>query len=219
MAHYRLILTLLIALLPIFSCTMLKLRGSHPEEIGAVAESSARLAQVITELIPDFGPRRAILEVGAGTGVFTEKLVAKLGPKDKLDVVELIPELCKILDAKFSNNPQVTLYCGDILHWLPAESYDYIVSGLPFNSFSADLVEQISDKYVAMIKDGGIISFFEYKWLSAIRMPFMDESEKTKFKATRSIIENFTSKYEKKTENVYLNIPPAMVHFLQVNES
>lgn len=197
-------------------CTMMRLRASNPQEIGAIAESSSRLAKVITQLVPKTSPPKRILEVGAGTGVFTRKLVEKLGPDDHFDVVELMPELCEVLHEKFDNIQNVEIFCGDILKFETKKPYDYVVSGLPFNSFSADLVEKVTKKLTELAKPGALCSFFEYKWLSNFRSMSMSTQEKDEFNETRMAVETFVQKYRMFSTSVYLNIPPADVHFLRL---
>lgn len=195
-----------------------KLRKDNPEAIGAIAESSKDLARAITTHIPSlkFSSRR-ILEVGAGTGVFTRELVTKLGPNDHLDVVELTEDLCKLLRDEFGNHKSVTIFCGDILKWQPGEnSYDYIVSGLPFNSFPVDLVQQITDQFIRLAKPDGYVSFFEYLYLPHIRPILMSKKEKEDYEATRKVILNFVNKYKTSERDVYLNLPPAKVYYLQM---
>jgi phospholipid N-methyltransferase len=200
------------------ACTMLDQRAKNHQAIGAVAESSSYLANTITSKIHAFGSKKRILEVGAGTGVFTEKIIKKLSPHDHLDVVELMPDLCNILVDKFGHYPNVNIYCGDILDWSPKEPYSHIISGLPFNSFSADLIKRITDRYVTYSRSGTICAFFEYKWLPDLRQLSMNSEEKSRFLATRKAINDFVSSYEKSNANVYINIPPAIVHFLEINK-
>lgn len=200
------------------SCTMLSLRSKNPEAIGAIAESSEQLAHMITSEVPASGPQKRILEVGAGTGVFTKKLIEKLQPGDQLDVVELMPELCAILDKEFKDQTQVTIFCGDILDWTPNQGYSYIVSGLPFNSFPSELVTKITNHLVRLANPDASCSFFEYKWLPAIRNIFMNDEEKLVFTATRTAITDFVKRYEKHNTSVFFNMPPALVHFLEIKK-
>lgn len=195
---------------------MLRLNEANPEVIGAIAESSAYLADAITSIIPKEGPPKQILEVGAGTGVFTKKIIEKLGPHDHLDVVEITPALCAILNKKFNDNPLVTIHCNDILNWQTHRSYSYIISGLPFNSFTADKIKTITHRYIEFAMPGALCAFFEYKWLPTLKSLFMTKEEKNHFQKTRQVINDFINRYEKSQTNVYLNIPPATVHFLQI---
>lgn len=200
------------------SCTMYGLHKKHATEIGAIAESSARLSKIITRLVPRDGLPKRVLEVGAGTGVFTKKLVKKLNPGDHLDVVELMPELCSILHKEFDEVPNVTVHCADILKFKASEPFDYIVSGLPFNSFSADLIIQITNHLVKLAKPGALCSFFEYKWMQSFRGITLSGDEKKAFQAKRNAIESFIKRYEISSASVYLNIPPAIVHFLKIEK-
>jgi phospholipid N-methyltransferase len=214
-----LILGIFLTFAAVEGCTMLQLRRSNPTEIGAVAESSSYLSDVITSEVPQGGRKKRILEVGAGTGVFTEFLIKKLGPDDHLDVVELIPELCKILEDRFGSNQQVKIFCGDILAWKSLEPYDYIISGLPFNSFNATLIQNIVDKLLVLSHEGTKCAFFEYKWLPSIRPIGMNKKEAEEFNESRKVIERFIKKYETTSKSVYLNMPPAVVHFLNFGNS
>lgn len=192
--------------------------GRNNSNIGAVAESSSNLAKVMTAIVPSNGPQKRILEVGAGTGVFTKKILKKLGPDDHLDVVELTPELCKVLDHSFSGDKRVTIFCGDILDWQPNSHYDYIISSLPFNAFPAELIKKITEKYVAMARSGALCTFFEYKWLPTIRPLFMKQKDSKAYKESRREIENFVCRFKIWKESAYFNAPPANVHLLQINK-
>jgi len=93
------------------------------------------------------------LEVGAGIGNITNRLVEKLGPNDTLDVVEILPENCTILDQKFGNNPKVTIYPADFLTWLPVnpkQTYDVVVSTVPHTTLGWDFTKSAFEKYEAL---------------------------------------------------------------------
>lgn len=197
-----------------------KLRKENPNAIGAIAESSKFLAKAITNLIhiPKYSFTQ-ILEVGAGTGVFTREIAPKLGSNAHLTVVELIKDLCNLLEDEFGNNKSITIYCGDILDWKPgSNTYDYIVSGLPFNSFSAQLVKDITDQFISLSKPNGYVSFFEYLLLPKIRPLIMNKQEKIEYDTTRAAILNFVNKYSFDKTEVHRNIPPAVVYHLKITK-
>ena len=71
--------------------------------VGAIAPSSYKLAQAITQAVDNDTNEvdRTILEVGAGTGVFTEVLLNRLRNNDVLVAIEYVPSFVKMLEKKF----------------------------------------------------------------------------------------------------------------------
>jgi phospholipid N-methyltransferase len=192
-----------------------------PSSIGAIVPSTAFLANAVTKHIDINNQNNLesvkILEVGAGTGVMTEKILEKLRPQDILDVVELDPEFCKILKDKFKKYKNIKIYNISILDWNPNYSYNYIISGLPFNSFNHDFLKSVLNKYKTLIVPGGIISYFEYIALAKIKLFFLTGQEKTQFSQTITTTDQFVNQYEFDNEKVFANIPPAQVHHLTVS--
>lgn len=76
----------------------------------------------------------ALVEIGPGQGALTEQLVASGAP---LTLVELDRDLVSILQRKFSDQPQVTLFQGDALKTDFASLYPEqklrVVGNLPYN--------------------------------------------------------------------------------------
>src|SRR3954467_1365757 len=73
----------------------------HPTRTGAVAPSSRRLAAA---MVAGIGVERAdhVVELGPGTGVFTEALLARLKPGARLTAIELNPRLADDLARRFT---------------------------------------------------------------------------------------------------------------------
>jgi hypothetical protein len=44
----------------------------------------------------------------------------------------------------------------------------------------------------------------------------MSSEEAKKYTEVRTVVENFIKKYSFEAESVYLNLPPAVVYFLQI---
>lgn len=200
------------------------------QTVGAIAPSSERLAQAITQTVTDdsnASPRR-ILEVGAGTGVFTEALLKKLHDNDVLVAIEYVPSFVSMLEKKFAQeikHGKLILIQGDVLMFNPNElfgnefrGFNHIVSGLPFNSFSPTFVASVLEKYQQWISVGGSINYFEYAALPSIKDAVFSAMQKVtksttaeEFKALREILETFiaTAPRGNKKKLVLLNIPPA----------
>jgi phosphatidylethanolamine/phosphatidyl-N-methylethanolamine N-methyltransferase len=103
----------------------------------------------------------------------------------------------------------------DVLKWQPGYRYDAIVSGLPFNAFEAPFVDQITKRYGQLLAPTGTLSFFEYLWIPKIRNFFLSGNEKDSYAKTRKTILDFVDRYRFDEEDVYFNLTPAKVYYLQ----
>src|SRR5262249_35014534 len=133
----------------------------NPKLVGAIAPLSESVAKKMVKYFknrPKDTPCK-ILEVGAGTGNITKSIIKLLNDKDILDVIEIDPECCKILVKKFKNNHQVRVHCLSILDWIPEYHYDFIISTLPFNSFSVDFVDQVTRHYKSLSNSESVYTY------------------------------------------------------------
>ena len=125
--------------------------------IASFAPSSRFMARQIVGGI-DFDSARCIVELGAGTGPITAEIVRRLRPQTKLLVIELDPDLCARLRARF---PQVDVVQGDAGQFdklLAERGYtqvDHVCSGLPLPSFPAPLRDAILATSARMLAPGG----------------------------------------------------------------
>lgn len=182
----------------------------NPGEIGSVLPSSAHLAEAMTEQLRQLPPRnRSILEVGAGTGAITEHLVQELTKNDTLDIIELAPEFCEILNKKYSNHPNVHIHCCSVLEWSPENPYDAIISSLPINALDHSLVAEILAKFLEIGKPGCTISYYEYAALPALKNLFTKEN-------SREALLQFIESHEETSSIIWANLPPARVHHCQI---
>ena len=145
----------------------------HPKRIGALTPSSPALAkEIVSEIKKDPQlPGRRILEVGPGTGVFTDKIIKRMNANDTLDLVEFDENLARDLKRDYSEIRNVRVhYCSILDYRVPPEKkYDHIVSGLPLNSFPARMVEQIFTKFKELSREGTTLSYFEYPGLPELK--------------------------------------------------
>lgn len=94
----------------------------------------------------DWDTARCVVELGAGTGPITAELVARARPHTRLVVVEIDPDMCGRLRARFPNADVVQ---GDACHLdkLLADRgighVDHVIGGLPLPSFPAPLRERV----------------------------------------------------------------------------
>jgi phosphatidylethanolamine/phosphatidyl-N-methylethanolamine N-methyltransferase len=189
---------------------------------GAIAPSSPSLARAITRSLSKKKSPTTVLEVGAGTGVFTREIINLLTAGDTLDVYEInptfIPALEKILDPKPGNGHpgiRTNLHATDILKLDKIGCYDFIVSGLPLNNFDADTVHAILDVLMQSLKPGGTLCYFEYMFLRRIKCVAAGPAERTRLKSVTSVLERFLEKHQTERIGVWLNLPPAYVRVIR----
>ena len=194
---------------------------------GAVLPSSRFLAAALARYVREGSdsavhePRR-ILEVGPGTGSVTDKIVAGLGPADRLDLVEINEQFVALLKRRFDEEPQlqavsdrVRILNHPIEQTADGEPYDLIVSGLPLNNFSVADVQQILGVLEGLLKPGGRLSFFEYFFIRTARAVVSRGKERERLRGIGGTLREMLRRGEIRRELIWLNTPPAWVHHVE----
>lgn len=113
----------------------------------------------------DLGGAVRVVELGAGTGVFTREILSRLTPEGRYLGVDIDPAFVERIRQRW---PAVECACA------PAESLealaaacglgpvDHIVSGLPFASLPAETTRQILDAVGQTLRVGGTFTTFQY---------------------------------------------------------
>ena len=136
----------------------------HPLSIAAISPSSRRLAQLMIEELPEGASR--VVELGGGTGVFTQALLDHGIQPSALLVLELNEELHQHLRRRF---PAAHVVCGDARE-LPSVAQrsgfsdgglaDAVISGLGLLSMPRPLQQSIIEATFAVLRpDGRFIQF------------------------------------------------------------
>lgn len=183
-----------------------------PNVTGALLPSSKQLAIQITRQLDQLDrstPLRC-LEIGPGSGVFSEHLLEKLGSRDRLDLVEIEPHFCKHLVSKFTQVPNLFIHESSILDF-EADPYDLVISGLPLNSFSSALVSQILAKLERLVKPKGMLSYFEYIGLQKVKESYLPPKMRKDFQNTLRQKRKFNDKHCQEVDHIWWNLPPARV--------
>ncbi|MFE7410026.1 class I SAM-dependent methyltransferase [Streptomyces laurentii] len=191
----------------------------RPRTTGAIAASSRRLAYAMTEGI-GLERARTVVELGPGTGVFTDAVLDRLGPGARLVAVELNPVLAARLSAG-RRDPRLTVVQGSaadlaaLMAGLAAGAtadgkaagtaclgpVDAVVSGLPWTVMPRELRGRALDAVSDVLAPGGRFTTFAYlhaAWTPPARH-FTAELARRFARVERSPV-------------VWPNLPPAFVH-------
>lgn len=197
----------------------------HPTTIGSLWPSSKHLAkQMVSEIEKNpHLPPRLILEAGPGTGVFTDRILKRMNPGDRLHLVEFDESLARDLREKYRANPSIVVFHLSILDYenTEHEKYDHVVSGLPMNSFPAATVRQFFRKFQELTREGGTLSYFDYRYLPTLKRASLALRKRARedFDNIISQKKRFFSQYGRRESTVYRNLPlpPARVlhHVIQ----
>lgn len=186
---------------------------------GAILPSGRVLARALARDVGQgHGPQR-ILEVGPGTGAVTASIVRAMRPDDRLDLCELNEQFVARLEQRFATEPifrQVAersrvLHCG-VEALAVDEPYDLIVSGLPLNNFSVELVEQILGLLIERLRPQGTLAFFEYIAIRNCKAAISGGDQRTRLQGIGSALERLFRAHQTEHQAVLPNIPPAWVH-------
>ena len=204
---------------------------AHLEDLGQRCADQAREreeAHLITEaramvagLERSEEPRK-ILEVGPGTGSFTREIISLLGAEDELHLCEVNHDLLTYLKKKIEDDPRFSSHKEQIFcHGCPVQDldgdirYHHIVSGLPFNNFQPEVVEEILDKYKQQLLPKGTLRFFEYLAIRQAKMPLVGREERSRLNNVASIVGDLCHKHAIRKTVVWLNLPPAVAWCLR----
>jgi phosphatidylethanolamine/phosphatidyl-N-methylethanolamine N-methyltransferase len=147
---------------------------SNPGATGAVAPSSHRLAEVIVDNARIPAADR-IVELGPGSGAFTERILSVKRRDARFLAVERNPRFAAALQARYPALHVVT-GCASQVWQLAGEhgisEAESVVCGLPWANFDRAMQESILGGIGRLLGDGGVFATFAYfgpHWLPAGR--------------------------------------------------
>ena len=184
-------------------CLFIKQFLSNPNSIGAVHPSSDELADLITETAK-LKNRSTIVEIGSGTGVFTEKIYEKKNESADFFAIELNPYF---VEQTKKRCPRVKVFEGsaeNIDTYLTNQGYsgcDCIISGLPWASFNNEIQDSILQSLYDSMVPGAV--FLTFSYLQNLITP-----------SGRRFRKKLTDMFGnvQKTKVVWKNVPPAFVY-------
>ncbi len=134
--------------------------------VGAVSPSTKYLGYKMLENI-DFSKAKIIVELGPGTGVFTDLILEKMGSNSKLLVFELNDNFYEALNTRMSD-PRVQIIhdsAEKIKNYLGEDEkkqVDVVISSLPLTVFPEKLRHAVVDEAYDCLKETGVYKQFQY---------------------------------------------------------
>jgi phospholipid N-methyltransferase len=170
--------------------------GSNPRAVGAIAPSGSDLADLITSEIS--AATGAVVELGPGTGVFTEALLARGIRESDLTLIEYGSDFMRLLQLRF---PRARVLWMDA-SWVGSHNLfedrpvGAVVSGLPLLNMKPKKVIAILTGAFRNLRAGGAFYQFSYGLWCPVPKPIL---ERLGLKATC-------------LGRVFRNVPPASVY-------
>ncbi len=170
--------------------------------------SSRYLARDAVRLVAERlgAPQRdsySLLELGPGTGIFTEHILPNIRHGDHFDVVELNSYFYKILHRKFRFNGDICLHHADFLKFQPDRTYDFVISSLPYEQMPSAITLKMWRHKLALCKPGAHIIYYKYVNFNHFRSRF-----------EKQLVREYCSD----EKIVFLNMPPARLFTLTIDD-
>jgi len=203
--------------------TMLFLRGAATNlaEVGSIIPSSRAVAKAMTSALREKPAPRRILEVGAGTGPITARIVREMRPGDHLDIYEINPEFTTYLERRFAREPrfrqvrdQVTIHTAGIETIARQPTYDVIISAIPFTNFPPAAVKEFFETYRVILKPGGRLTYIEFAFGRTLLRKLGKKEDRQRLESLEEVLRHYQRSYRYRARFVPLNAPPARIHSL-----
>jgi phospholipid N-methyltransferase len=165
---------------------------AHPRQVGAVLPTSHAAVRDMLDMA-DIPGAHLVVELGAGTGVQTGEILARLKPGARLVAVEIDPRLAQLLEERYADR-RLTVIRDSAEHlqaYLDGQQADVVVSALPYTSLEPGLRRRILDALPEAVAPGGVALVIQYS-------PLMERELRRRFTSVRRRISPW-------------NVPPAFL--------
>jgi phospholipid N-methyltransferase len=138
----------------------------HPRMLGSIVPSSRFLIKELLQPI-DWNQARVIVEYGPGVGVITAEILRRMRSDAILIVIEMNPDFVTHLRAALPDDRlkvvegSAEAVC-EILERFGYGKANYIISGIPFSTISAEVRERILRNTSEALAPGGAFLVFQF---------------------------------------------------------
>jgi phosphatidylethanolamine/phosphatidyl-N-methylethanolamine N-methyltransferase len=186
--------------------TFLKQTILKPKYTGAVARSSNKLAELITNKA-NLEHAGVVVELGPGTGVFTKEIVKKINNKSLFFTIEINKFFANEMRLRYPKVKTINGSAENLSLYLNnhgVKETDRVISGLPWTVFGDRLQNKLLSEISRSLKTGGLFLTFSYYPLN-----YLPRGKSFNLKLSKYF------KYVDKTKVVLGNLPPAFVYICE----
>ena len=167
--------------------------AANPRAVGAVLPTSRWAVRDMLDMA-DVAGAGLVVEMGAGTGVQTGELLARMRPDARLVSFEVDQRLAKLLHDRY-DDPRLQVVADSAEHvgaHLGGRRPDVVVSALPYTSLPPGLRQRLLDLLPRIVAPGGSVLMLQYS-------PVMEAELRKRFASVRRRISP-------------RNVPPAFLY-------
>ncbi len=137
---------------------------AHPRQVGAVLPTSRTAVRNMLDMA-DVPAADLVVELGAGTGVQTGEILARLRPDARLVAVEIDPKLSALLEQRYAGDDRlqvVTDSAENVDAYLDGKRADVLVSAIPYTSLAPAVRQRILDVLPRLLAPRGVMVVIQY---------------------------------------------------------
>jgi len=172
----------------------------EPLVVGALWPSSTALARAVVNSC-EFQPGDMVVELGPGTGAFTELLLERLGDRGRLIAVEISLTNIEVLRRRFPPCRLIHDSAENLPRHLGRQRADCIISGLAWGNMLPRTQDRMLEAIWSSLSPQG--QFVAFAYAHAFCMP-------TALRFRRLLFHNFVR--VETTPIIWRNLPPAYIY-------
>ncbi len=137
--------------------------AANPRAVGAVLPTSRWAVRDMLDMA-DVAGADLVVEMGAGTGVQTGELLARMRPDARLISFEIDPRLAALLQERYAD-PRLQVVgesAEQVESHLGGRRPEVVVSALPYTSLAPDLRRRLLDLLPRVVAPGGTVLVIQY---------------------------------------------------------
>ncbi len=172
----------------------------EPLKVGAIWPSSETLSRAVADAC-EFAPHDTVVELGPGTGNFTQLLLNRLDKNGRLVALELSATNVEVLQRRFPKSEIHFDSAEHVAKYVPPQMARCVVSGLAWGNMMPALQDRIMSAITSSLAPGG--QFVAFAYSHAFYYPTTIRFRKLMHREFARV---------ETTPTIWRNLPPAYVY-------